>query len=88
MNSTAFYENGQLFLNLSIPLELDFQDPVQAQHALYWSLDYSCFSRQKKVRGRPNAISTRQMMFILAYASHLICGDGHRQTYCCPIFFP
>ena len=68
MNSTAFFENGQLFLNLSIPLKLDFQNPVKALHTLLWSLDYSCFSKQKKVSGRPNALSPRKMMFILAYA--------------------
>lgn len=68
MNSTAFFEHGQLFLNLSIPLKLDFQNPVKALHTLLWSLDYSCFSKQKKVSGRPNALSPRKMMFILAYA--------------------
>ena len=66
MNSTAFFEHGQLFLNLSIPLKLDFQNPVKALHTLLWSLDYSCFSKQKKVSGRPNALSPRKMMFILA----------------------
>ncbi len=68
MNSTAFFEHGQLFLNLSIPLKLDFQNPVKALHTLLWSLDYSCFSKQKKVSGRPNALSPRKLMFILVYA--------------------
>ena len=27
MYSTAFFEHGQLFLNLSVPLKLDFQNP-------------------------------------------------------------
>ena len=68
MNSTVFFENGQLFLNLSIPLDIDFHNPIEALRKLLWSLDYSCFRKEKKVSGRPNVISPRQMVFILVYA--------------------
>ena len=68
MNSTVFFENGQLFLNLSIPLDIEFHNPIEALRKLLWSLDYSCFRKEKKVSGRPNVISPRQMVFILVYA--------------------
>ncbi|PKL14788.1 MAG: hypothetical protein CVV52_00350 [Spirochaetae bacterium HGW-Spirochaetae-8] len=68
MHSTVFFENNQLYLNLSIPLDIDFHNPVQALRELFWSLDYSCFRTPKKVSGRPHAAIARQMVFILVYA--------------------
>jgi hypothetical protein len=52
MHSTVFYQEGQLYLNLSVPLDLNFHNPLEALRRLFWSLDYGCFKREKKVSGR------------------------------------
>lgn len=68
MHSIVFYQEGQLYLNLSVPLDLACHNPLEALRRLFWSLDYRCFTREKKVSGRPHAITARQMVFILVYA--------------------
>ena len=60
-------ENGQLYLNLSIPLDKTYSSYIEALDALYSSLDYSLFCREEK-RGRPFAIHPRKMMVLLIYA--------------------
>ena len=60
-------EDGQLYLNLSIPLDGTYSSCIEALDALYSSLDYSLFCRRGK-RGRPSAIHPRKMMVLLIYA--------------------
>ena len=60
-------EDGQLYLNLSIPLDETYSSYIEALDALYSSLDYSLFYRKEK-RGRPFAIHPRKMMVLLIYA--------------------
>ena len=60
-------ENGQLYLNLSIPLDETYSSYIEALDALYSSLDYSLFFHKEK-RGRPFAIHPRKMMVLLIYA--------------------
>ena len=60
-------EDGQLYLNLSIPLDETYSSYIEALDALYTSLDYSLFCRKER-RGRPFAIHPRKMMVLLIYA--------------------
>ncbi len=60
-------ENGQLYLNLSIPLDETYSSYIEALDALYSSLDYSLFCRREK-RGRPFAIHPSKMMVLLIYS--------------------
>ena len=60
-------EDGQLYLNLSIPLDGTYSSCIEALDALYSSLDYSLFCRREK-RGRPFAIHPSKMMVLLIYA--------------------
>ena len=60
-------EDGQLYLNLSIPLDPSYSSYIEALDALYSSLDYSLFFRNER-RGRPFAIHPRKMMVLIIYA--------------------
>ena len=60
-------EDGQLYLNLSIPLDGTYSSYIEALDALYASLDYSAFLRAER-RGRPSAIHPSKMMVLLIYA--------------------
>ena len=60
-------ENGQLYLNLSIPLDTTYSSYIEALDALYSSLDYSLFCRKEK-RGRPCCLHPSKMMVLLIYA--------------------
>ena len=60
-------ENGQLYLNLSIPLDTTYSSYIEALDALYSSLDYSLFYRKER-RGRPYCIHPSKMMVLIIYA--------------------
>ena len=60
-------ENGQLYLNLSIPLDTTYSSYIEALDALYSSLDYSLFFRKER-RGRPYGLHPSKMMVLLIYA--------------------
>ena len=60
-------ENGQLYLNLSIPLDGTYSSYIEALDALYSSLDYSLFCRKGK-RGRPCCLHPSKMMVLIIYA--------------------
>ena len=60
-------ENGQLYLNLSIPLDGTYSSYIEALDALYCSLDYSPFYRKER-RGRPYCIHPSKMMVLIIYA--------------------
>ena len=60
-------ENGQLYLNLSIPLDGTYSSYIEALDALYSSLDYSLFYRKEK-RGRPYCLHPSKMMVLIIYA--------------------
>ena len=60
-------ENGQLYLNLSIPLDTTYSSYIEALDALYSSLDYSLFCRKEK-RGRPCCLHPSKMMVLIIYA--------------------
>ena len=60
-------ENGQLYLNLSIPLDGTYSSYIEALDALYSSLDYSPFYRKEK-RGRPYCLHPSKMMVLIIYA--------------------
>ena len=60
-------ENGQLYLNLSIPLDTTYSSYIEALDALYSSLDYSLFYRKEK-RGRPYCLHPSKMMVLIIYA--------------------
>ena len=60
-------ENGQLYLNLSIPLDGTYSSYVEALDALYSSLDYSPFYRKEK-RGRPYCLHPSKMIVLIIYA--------------------
>ena len=60
-------ENGQLYLNLSIPLDGTYYSYIEALDALYSSLDYSLFFRKEK-RGRPYCLHPSKMMVLIIYA--------------------
>ena len=65
-------EDGQLYLNLSIPLDETYSSYIEALDALYSSLDYSpldysLFCRKER-RGRLLAIHLSKMMVLLIYA--------------------
>ena len=66
-NNILNLEDGQLYLNLSIPLDGTYSSYIEALDALYSSLDYSLFCRKEK-RGRPFAIHPSKMMVLLIYA--------------------
>ena len=55
-------ENGQLYLNLSIPLDETYSSYIEALDTLYSSLDYSLFCRREK-RGRPFAIHPYSLQY-------------------------
>ena len=61
------FDNGQLYLNLSIPLDNTYSSYIKALDALYSSLDYSLFFRSGK-RGRPYCIHPSKMMVLIIYA--------------------
>ena len=60
-------EDGQLYLNLSIPLDETYSSYIEALDALYATLDYRAFMRTER-RGRPSAIHPSKMMVLLVYA--------------------
>ena len=60
-------ENGQLYLNLSIPLDGPYSSYIEALDALYSSLDYSLFFRKER-RGRPYSLHPSKMMVLIIYA--------------------
>ena len=66
-NDILNFEDGQLYLNLSIQLDGTYSSYVEALEALYSSLDYSLFYRKEK-RGRPYRLHPSKMMVLIIYA--------------------
>ncbi len=64
-NDILNLEDGQLHLNLSIPLDGTYSSCMEALDA---SLDYGAFVRTER-RGRPFAVHPPKMMVLLMYAS-------------------
>ena len=68
MNDNVSFDNGQLFLNLAMPIDVKVDGTVESLKRLIWSLDYSGFGRSgKKKAGRPSAIEPQRMMTIIVY---------------------
>ena len=66
-NDILNFEDGQLYLNLSIPLDTTYSSYIEALDALYSSLDYSLFYRKER-RGRPYRLHPSKMMVLIIYA--------------------
>ena len=60
-------DNGQLYLNLSIPLDVTYSSYIEALDALHSSLDYTLFYRNER-RGRPYCLHPSKMMVLIIYA--------------------
>lgn len=68
MNDSVSFENGQLYLNLAMPIDLEVDGSLESLKRLIWSLDYSGFVKDgKKKSGRPSAIEPQRMMTIIVY---------------------
>ena len=66
-NNILNFEDGQLYLNLSIQLDGTYSSYIEALDALYSSLDYSLFYRKER-RGRPFCLHPSKMMVLIIYA--------------------
>ena len=66
-NDILNFEDGQLYLNLSIQLDGTYSSYVEALDALYSALDYSLFYRKER-RGRPYRLHPSKMMVLIIYA--------------------
>ena len=66
-NDILNFEDGQLYLNLSIQLDGIYPSYVEALEALYSALDYSLFYRKER-RGRPYRLHPSKMMVLIIYA--------------------
>ena len=68
MNNNVNINNGQLYLNLSVPVDISCSPYYKALNMLLSNLDYTCFySREKKRAGRPFALHPMRMIWLIVY---------------------
>lgn len=68
MNDNVNISNGQLYLNLSVPVDVSCSPYYKALGMLLGNLDYTCFySREKKKAGRPFALHPMRMIWLIVY---------------------
>lgn len=68
MNDRTYVADGQLYLNLSVPVDTSSSPYYEALELLLGTLDYSCFFNvEKKKKGRPFAVHPMRMIWLLIY---------------------